>query len=455
MNYLYFYWFIPVTEFLIFPNNLGNISSIIIPTIYVFYSIIRKRYKVLINSLPFYLMLSKLGPVYFGLLYADYISLICLIILSLYLVNLKNFKINFTQVPIIGMLIIFILSFAFSLEIESLYKGFINGIFLFTIYGLTRLVINNEICVIEFLKSFTIAVTYASIIIIFSYYNDINLVYFDKFINIIVNNQKLGQATFFYTNIVYLTPIATILSFYILCLKNSYFTKLLFFVGVIVIIFAISKSFNKTAFITLFVIGILFLIKIIISRKLKIKSIFLGLITLIFFYVFVKLYIIQEREVYRSFDLSSFYVRLLVFENSLTVLLNNIYLIALGLGPEALFRLGDNAIILQARTHSGGTEGAIDTAYLSYLFEYGIFFLLFFIIYVVNLIIKLLFVKNKNLNSKINLDTLSYVLALVCLSVLLCAITKVLGVGKISAIVFQIFACSEVIINKKKFKGKM
>ena len=449
MNYLYFFWAIPVIEFLIFPSNLGNINSIIIPTVYVFYSIIRKRYKVLINSLPFYLTLSNLGPTYFDLLYAEYISLICLIILVSYLANLKNLKINSTQLPIIGMLIIFILSFAVSLEYESLYKGFINGIFLFSIYGLTRLVINNEICVIEFLKTFTIAVTYVSIVIIFSYYNGINLTNFDQFSNIKIYNQALTQATFFYTNIIYLIPLATILSFYILYTKNNHLTKLLFFGTFVATLFCISKTYNKTAFVVLFVAVIFFLIKIIIRRKLKIKSIFFALLALIFLYVLVRLYLIQESESYRTIDLSSLYIRLLVLKNSLMVITKNIYVMSFGLGPEALFRLPDNTISFQARTHSYGTEGAIDSAYLSYLFEYGIFFLLFFIIYVVNLMINLLFVKNKNLNSKINLDTLSYVLALVCLSVLLSAFVHVLGIGKISAIIFQVFACSEMIINQK------
>ena len=450
MHYLYFFWFIPVIEFLIFPNNLGSINSIIIPTIYVFYSIIRKRYKVLINSLPFYLILSNLGPTYFSLLYAEYISLICLIVLASYLANLKNLKINSTQLPIIGMLIIFILSFAVSLEYESLYKGFINGIFLFTIYGLTRLVINNEICVIEFLKTFTIAVTYASIVIIFSYYNGINLNNFNKFSNMNVYNQELSQATFFYTNIIYLTPLATIFSFYILCTKNTHLTKLLFFGMLVIILFGISKIFNKTVLVVLFVIGILFLKKLVIRRKLKIKYIFFASTTLAFFLVLVNLYLLQEKESYRSLDLTSLYIRLLVLESSLTVLLKNIHVAAFGLGPEGLFRLMDNTISLQAKSHFFGTEGAIDSAYISYLFEYGIFFLLFFTTYVVNLMIKLLFVKNKNLNSKINLDNLSYVLALVCLSVLLCAFVQVLGLGKISVIIFQVFACSEIIINEKK-----
>jgi hypothetical protein len=223
----------------------------------------------------------------------------------------------------------------------------------------------------------------------------------------------------------------------------------------VIIIFGISKSFNKTVLVVLFVIGILFLKKIIIRRKLKIKYIFSTLTTLAFFLVLANFYLLQEKESYRSLDLSSLYIRLLVFKSSLTVLLKNIHLAALGLGPEALFRLSDHTISLQAKSHFLGREGAIDSAYLSYLFEYGIFFLLFFITYVVNLMIKLLFIKNKNLDSKINLDNLSYVLALLCLSVLLCAFVQVLGLGKISVVIFQVFACSEIIINEKKKVSKI
>ena len=77
-----------------------------------------------------------------------------------------------------------------------------------------------------------------------------------------------------------------------------------------------------------------------------------------------------------------------------------------------------------------------------------------FIIYVFSLIINLLFIKNKNLVSKIDLNNLSFTLGLVCICVATIPITQVLGLGKVSAIVFQIFACSEIIIKKKKIQIK-
>ena len=169
----------------------------------------------------------------------------------------------------------------------------------------------------------------------------------------------------------------------------------------------------------------------------------------------IYLFLLQEQESYRTINLSSLKVRLYVFKSTILSLLDNPRILIFGVGPEALFRLGSNEAIIDAKTHFDSVEGAIDSAYLSYLFEYGLIFFLLYLTYIFSLIINLLFIRNKNFELSTNLKNLSYFVGLACVSIALISLTTVLGVGKISSIVFQIFACSEVLINEKKIKDRI
>jgi hypothetical protein len=438
-------------EFLIFPQNLTNIISIIIPTTYVFYSILKKRFEVLINSMPFYLLLSNLGPMIFGAIFGEYMSLICLAIFVLYLAKLKNYNVDYVQIPIAGMIVLFILSYIVSLEYENLYKGFLNGIFLFSIYGLTRVTIKNYDGVKTLLESFLIAVFFATIIILFSYYSKINLNNIDRILNENIYSQTLPQGSFFYTAIFYLTTISLFISIYFLIISNNNLKKFVFFIMMITILFGVSVHWNRTALVAILVIGMIVIFNNLFKRRLKIINILFVILAITLGFLLIYLFYLQEQNSIRQFDLSSLYARFLVYESAFNTLFKNIYFIFFGLGPESAFRL-DIEILSKAKTHIYSTEGAIDSGYISYLYEYGIFFTILFIIYVSNLIILLFSKKNKNLKTKINLDTLSYTLGLVCISIMVIALTQVLGVGKISAIIFQIFACAEIIINEKKYR---
>ena len=449
MNYLYFFWSLPIIEFMIFPTNLGKINLILIPTIYVFYSILKMRYEILVNSIPFFLLFSSLGHSMFGATFAELISILSFLILTWYIVKQKKYLISKLQIPIIGMFIYFILSFLVSFEYISLYKGLINGIGLFGVYGLTRIVIDDEIKVTNFIKTFIVAVTYASIIMLFSFYNGINLNSVNREFMSNVYNQQLLHAPFFYTNIFFLTTSAVIVSPSIINFNKNNFKKIIYFILMLIIIFGISKNFNKTAFVALSFAGSLFIIKLLMNR-IKLKNIFFIIVIMLSLYILSELYLAHEQISGRLLGFASLRARVAVFESSYAILLENKHLFIFGLGPEALFRLGGNDIIISAKTHSRGTEGAIDSGYLSYLFEYGFIFLMLFATYVFSLIINLLFIKNKNLVSKIDLNNLSFALGLVCICVATISITQVLGLGKISATVFQIFACSETKIKKKK-----
>ena len=451
MKYLYFFWSIPTIEFLIFPQNLGSIISIIIPTIYVFYSILKKRFEILINSMPFYLLLSNLGPSIFGAIFTEYMSIICLVIFVLYLANLKDYKVNYIQIPIAGMIIFFVLSYIVSLEYENLYKGFINGICLFGIYGLTRVTIKNYNGVVTFFESFLIAVFFATIIILFSYFSKINLNNIDRILNENIYSQTLAQGTFFYTAILYLTAISIIISINLMIISDNNLKKIFILIMMLTIIFGTSVYWNKTALVALFIVGVIAILNNLFKRHLKMKNILLIISTFILIFLLIFLFYIQELNSVRQFSLSSFFARLLTYQSAFNTLFENIFIIFFGLGPESTFRL-DSEILVKAKTHIFSTEGAIDSGYISYLYEYGIFFITMFIIYILSLIILLFSKKNKNLKAKINLDTFSYTLGLICICIMIIALTQVLGMGKISAIIFQIFACAEIIINEKKYR---
>ncbi|MDB9717923.1 hypothetical protein OAA70_03300, partial [Candidatus Pelagibacter sp.] len=409
------------------------------------------KFEILINSMPFYLLLSNLGPSIFGALFTEYMSLLCLAILVLYVLNLKEYKIDYIQIPIFGMIILFVLSYIVSLEYEILYKGFLNGIFLFSIYGLTRVTIKNYDGVVTFFESFLIAIFFTTIIILFSYYSKIDLNNIDRTLNENIYSQTLVQGNFFYTAILYLTAISIIISINLMILSNTNSRKILILIMILIIIFGVSVYWNKTVLVTLLFVGMIVIFNNLFKRRLKIKNILLVIFAIFLLTLLIYLFYIQEQSSIRQFNLSSLRARFLVYESAFYTLFENIYFIFFGLGPESAFRL-DIEIYSKAKTHIYSTEGAIDSAYISYIYEYGIFFTTLFIIYVLFLMILLFSKKNKNLKANINLDTFSYTLGLVCLSVMTMALTQVLGMGKISAVIFQIFACAEVIINEKKYK---
>lgn len=445
---------IPVFQYTIYPDTLGKSYLILIPTIYVFYSILKKKYEVLIFSLPFYLLLSNLGSSFFGLIFAELISILTLFIFVIYFIKAKKYTLTFMQVLILGMGIILVFSFIVSFQYSSLTKGLINGLNLFGVYGLTRVVINNQ-NIIKYFEALIIAIFYSSIIIIFSYYNEINLNDFNRTLSNNIFNQQLFQATFFYTNVSYVLVSGVILCGAFLSLSKKKFKTILFFCLMTITLFAISKYFNKTALVSLFFAGVLFSIKLIFQQRLKIKNFFIFFLVSLGFIFLIYLFLLQEAESYREINISSLISRFAVFQSTIVSLSDNPHILIFGVGPEALFRLSTNETIIEAKTHSNTIEGAIDSAYFSYLFEYGLIFFLLYLTYVFLLFINLLFVKNKNLELSTDLKQLSYFVGLICFCIALISVTTVLGVGKISAVVFQIFACSEVLINEKKFKGKI
>lgn len=457
---LYLSWLIPVIEAIYFPITIGNLYTIIFPVLFIFYSILNKNFSIVVHSIPFFCLLSPLGQFPYGtVLYSELLLSFVLLFVAIYILTSKNIKISNNEIPLLLMFVLFFISYITSFHHQELWKGLINGIFFFSTYVMTRIYIKNARDVIRFTWSFVVAATFAAVLMIMFYFygirlNDLNgNIDLSNLINdpsnLVLNsgfNDGLmnAAATYYYTGIFYIISAAIVIIPVAFRFSKGKMNKFMLCCFALIIIIGIIANFNKTA-----ILALCFVISIFILRDLLTKSIgyFLSIISVSILTIWV--FSLQVDYSYRGFEFSSLYNRFNTYISAISVVFKNLHMFLFGLGPESAFRLTDNKILNDAKTHSGITEGAIDSAYFTYLFEYGIFFVFLFFIYGINMVIKLFSETNiNNKNSYILSIRFSYGLLFLC--VLIIGITQILGIGKIAIVIFQLFACSHVLLTNAK-----
>lgn len=458
--FLYLCWAIPVLEVVLYPSTIGNSISIIVPILYTTYSFLRKRYRLLVHAIPFFCLLSPIGqPLYGVALYSEILLILIVVIVILNLLSYNNFHFSINELPIFIMFCFFVISYVTSLHYQELWKGLLNGIFLFSSFIMTRMYIKSIDDVISFSWSYAIAAGLATILMIMFYFygirlNDLNG-NIDQFnlindpLNLVVNSGfddglTNAAATYFYTGIFYVISSSIILIPIIFTSSKNFRDRILTMLLAFTIILGIITNFNKTVIIALCIVFIIYFLRNFLKRG--IVFIFSTLSISVFAYW---IFTLQAGYSYRGFDFSSLYARFNAYKSSLSAMLDNIYIIPFGLGPESAFRLNDNRIYEEAKTHSGITEGAIDSSYFSYLFEYGIFFVLMFLTYGLIMMNKLLF-RNMSLIRDRNLNIIRFSFGLIFFTIYLIGVTQVLGLGKMAILIFQLFACAHVLINFKQ-----
>tara|TARA_B100001093_G_scaffold433342_1_gene430233 strand:- start:406 stop:1824 length:1419 start_codon:yes stop_codon:yes gene_type:complete len=459
-NLLYLFWAIPVIEVILYPSTIGNSLTIIIPILYTIYSFLRQGNKILVHSIPFFCLLSPIGQRYGDTLYSEFFLILIVIVVVLKLFSGKKFFINRNELPIFMMFCFFIISYATSFHYQELWKGLLNGIFLSSSFIITRIYIRNINDILSFIWSYAMAVCLATVLMVSFYFYGIRLNDLNGNIdifnlindpsNLVVNRGLDGlmnaSATYFYTGIFYILSSTIVLIPIFFIYAKSLNQKIQIIFLSIIIITGVIYNFNKTAIIALTIVATIYLFRGFFKKS--VVYVF-SILSISIFAIWI--FTLQAAFSYRGFELSSLYARFNVYQSSLSVLLDNIYILAFGLGPESAFRLEDNRIYEEAKTHSGISEGAIDSAYFSYLFEYGIFFVLIFLIYGVSMMYQLL-IKNKNLIRNKNFQSIKFSFGLLFFTIYLMCVTQVLGLGKMAILIFQLFACSHVLINLKKQK---
>ena len=91
---------------------------------------------------------------------------------------------------------------------------------------------------------------------------------------------------------------------------------------------------------------------------------------------------LQSALIERSMETGSVGVRRSVWTNAISIQTENLFRFFLvGYGPQSTFRQ-DSDLMIEMRTHSGGTEGSLDSAILGFITDYGLALTVLIICYV-------------------------------------------------------------------------
>lgn len=398
------------------------------------------------NSVPFLVLFAPLaGSVRcFGLLPSDIYVIVLAIILS---IDIKiNYQIKKNSYILFILLTIF-LSFLFSFKYLELLGSMIRVLNIIIIYTIFKFYCKSSIDIKNFLKYLYISSFYMVLIIISGYVNAIRLETFlinGELNKIIVDNiDDFYRAGYFYTNFIYILGPGAVLSCYFYVSSTQRLTKLFIVILTAIFLFTCYIVYNKTMLCSLFISAFL----VTLFYACKNRKIFI--IFLLFFALCIVVYLVYNYllgvDSNYSLNTGSMTARFIVFNAVLNYLHENILTLIFGYGPGAVLAV-DDAQIKSLLWGGYVTEGAIDSTYISLLFEFGIIFLIFYIIYLLNIIksgFTLLSVEpNKS-------SLLNYLVLTIIIFISVSGFSQVLGINKIAWIVVQIFALSEILFFKK------
>ena len=420
----------PVAHFMLSPGFKSYATTILV-TYLVSLLICIKRPEYIIPSYLLFLIISPLWFNFWGVTFWI-INVIPLSYLMLYFYKNRLVRIsNNTRIIIVSIFSIFTISMLFSPQKISLFPGFIHAMVLVIMILLSSDYINKY-------KNFKLiehTIIYAGVIIsllvITAFLNKINLGdYFE-----IASGQGLPsrvgyffpKGTFFYTNIFFVSGISLIVAFSnLLVKKNKLWWLFLFFI----IFVGFLVFFNKTAFfaMTISIIYCLFTCRQYIS---KITIIFFGILIYLSFISYTLFMLFDERTG-NLLHLGGLKARFSILESILTGFDYYPAALFLGYGPESLVRVNHekDIFIRLMKTSTNAVEGTLDSAILSYLVEYGVFFFaLYLMIFAVGIFKGL---KRYQVSAEMkNFENVPFYGGACFVYVFMCSFTQILSVGKI------------------------
>lgn len=428
---LYLLWFIPVLYFLI----VGEVNTIcgFIVWFIAFISIVltfnrNASYAIIF---PYLALLSPLAVQIkiFNLIPSE-IFLLILIYKQFYYLIKKNFSIkkNISLEKLIFIIpIIFFILFS---DYYYQYKSFLNIIFIISVYSFTSRVLKSYQDIQFFLSNLLVASSYMVLLIIYGYTVNMEMyrIFDENSITFFtINDDILIRASYFYTNFFYIVGIATL----IIILNIIYLKEFIFYLLLILLIYCNYIVYNKTTIVSLFISIFIILL---FNRLYK-------LITFMVIIFLISINYINDNSFY-SLNTGSISARLTVFSNLLSYYIFNPMKLLTGNGPDSIIR-GSNPGFGDVLWGGYGEEGAIDSTYLSYLFDYGIIFLVAYLYFICKQLSAMLFIfRNSILTEERNLSILLFS---IIIFIAITGLTQSLGTNKIVMIVAQIFALSHVL----------
>lgn len=453
-------WAIPCLFFVIAPSYDTNYLFVLFPFITtLFLAVYDKKY--LVYAIPYITLISPLigaNNPFFALPSEIFLFVIFLVgIFFIFFSRNYRFPLYKGDVFLIGILLAIILSFFASFEAFLLFKSLANWIIIFTVFLLTRALIKEKQEILKVFDSFIIASIFSCSLILAAYFSGISLNSFiseqtsNEFIQINSASTAYFRGSFFYSNIGYILGMSIFMLTIKFFFEEGIFKKMIYLASSSFLFLTTFVLVEKTALIAL-AISIIILVLFFLFRYSK--NLMFSLISLIFV-IFVSIPLISFLFSFFNLDfqIGGFQQRLCVFESSFEVMINNPLSFLFGFGPDSTNILASNPDIRNSLLNCNNHfEGAIDSALVTFIFEYGLFFIIFLYLFFFNTFVNLY----KKL--KVNYDKNGIIVTLL-ISIIFININMlgdVLGTSKVTWLVVQIIAIFGIVLSEeKKFENDM
>lgn len=346
---------------------------------------------------------------------------------------------------LLGMAAVAALSYLLSFAYEDLGHAFVNWLALVAVFAMTRAQIRSLPSVRSYLTALGIASAYVCAIVISSFVHAMPLAVFmaaDEQQTTELTIEGLFRASYFYTNVLYLLGPAAAIALSGALTGRTALVKLAAAVLFATILTTVALMMAKTAVVAVFACVAALLL---IQRSLLVANRQFRRARWYSFGFFLMICLAGaiatslDRLSDYGVETTSLFARFEVFWSALATALQEPARMLVGFGPDASTRL-HGALMEQARSGSDGTEGAIDSAYLTFLIDYGVVFVGLFTAYGVRTFTRLLRVLRQDPGAQGVLATLCAVFAFIFVA----ALTQTLGTSKVAWLVAQLFAITGI-----------
>ena len=449
---LYCVWGIPVIVFMINPSYSPQTWPVWLATGATLLIALLDR-RLLVLSIPFVAMLSPLAGSsrVMGLLPSEILLAYCALFwLVVALMGRGRIKLLPGDRYLIGLVLVAIVSYLLSFEHNALFTSLLNWGALITVFIVTRMTLNTVGLVSAFFLSLLIVGTYIAALVATGFVNGMQLIVLMEGEEADLLDREsvsyLFRASYFYANVFYVLGSAAIVSFVAIFSPIRAIYKYLS-VGILVATLStILVMFTKTAMVALTLCIVIWFFLALSNRtsgregKLGKQMLLVGLIIMLFWVVILR---IADTSDYYQLETESLNLRLTVIASSIEVLLQNPERVVFGFGPDASTRVG-NTVMEAARSSGAGVEGAIDSAYMTFIFEYGLIFFVLFALYGVHALVRLY----RRIKQNPQLQSILIALFLVIAFVYIAAIAQVIGTSKVAWVLVQIFALTGICLSR-------
>jgi len=450
---LYVVWSIPVANFVINPSYSPQTWPVWLAMgVTLLFTMADRRFFAL--AIPFVAMFSPLAHSdrVMGLLPSEIFLGYCALswLLIFLIINKNHVNVLPGDAYLIGLVLISFLSYLLSFEHAALLPSLLNWIALIIVFAVTRTTLRSTGLMPVYFLSLLVVAGFASALIVTGFVNGMPLVnLMTDSDNVFVDREKvqsLFRASYFYANIFYLLGAAAVVSLVAIFTANKNIYKVISSGFLVAMLSTLFIMFAKTALVALMVCLFILVLLSFSIRRLTHKHRGVAQSLFIIFPSVLLLFVLSQitgTSDYYKFSTDSFTERLAVVSSSFEILLQQPERLLFGFGPDASTRISNEATDA-ARSSSSGIEGAIDSAYITFLFDYGLVFVVLFSLFGVHTLLRLLRLIKRNPQPQPILINLFGVIIFFYIA----AISQVIGTSKVAWVIVQIFALAGICLSR-------